>query len=59
MEASVAEYIVLARKNGNDWYIGAMTNEKARELKTSNKARKANAEKARKKTLKKKTKQKQ
>ena len=32
MEASVAEYIVLARKNGNDWYIGAMTNEKAREF---------------------------
>jgi alpha-glucosidase len=32
LEASVAEYLVLARKNGSNWYIGVMTNEKAREF---------------------------
>jgi alpha-glucosidase len=32
LAAKIAEYIVLARKNSDHWYIGAMTNEKAREL---------------------------
>ena len=32
LEASVGEYLVLARKNSGYWYIGAMTNEKAREF---------------------------
>lgn len=32
LAARVAEYIVLARKNSDNWYIGAMTNEKAREF---------------------------
>lgn len=32
LEASVGEYIAVARRNANVWYIGAMTNEKAREL---------------------------
>jgi alpha-glucosidase len=29
-KAAVGEYLVLARKNGNLWYLGAMTNEAAR-----------------------------
>ncbi|MGD8778169.1 MAG: glycoside hydrolase family 97 protein [Ignavibacteria bacterium] len=32
LEAEVGEYLILARKNGSNWYIGAMTNEKAREF---------------------------
>ncbi len=32
MAASVAEYLVIARKNGDNWYMGAMTNEKEREF---------------------------
>jgi len=32
LEAGIAEYIMLARKNGSCWYIGAMTNENAREF---------------------------
>ena len=29
-EATAGEYLVLARKNGDQWYLGGMTNEKAR-----------------------------
>ncbi|MEE9167472.1 MAG: glycoside hydrolase family 97 protein [Candidatus Neomarinimicrobiota bacterium] len=32
LEASVGEYLILARKNGSYWYVGAMTNENAREF---------------------------
>lgn len=32
LEAGVGEYLMLARKNGRCWYIGAMTNENAREF---------------------------
>ncbi len=32
LEASVGEYLVLARKNGSHWYIGAMTNETMRDF---------------------------
>lgn len=32
LAASVSRYIVLARKNGGNWYVGAMTNEEAREF---------------------------
>jgi len=32
LEAKVADYIVLARKNGNDWYLGAMTDWNPREF---------------------------
>lgn len=32
LEASVGEYLILARKNGSYWYIGAMTNGKARKF---------------------------
>ena len=32
LEAKVGEYLVIARKRGNNWYIGGMTNEKAREF---------------------------
>ena len=32
LEASVGEYLVLARKNDDNWYIGAMTNENPREF---------------------------
>jgi alpha-glucosidase len=32
LDAKVGEYIVIARKNGNKWYIGAMTNETEREF---------------------------
>ena len=32
LEASVGEYIVLARKKADKWYIGAMTNENPREF---------------------------
>jgi alpha-glucosidase len=28
----IAEYVVLARRKGRDWYIGAMTNEEARSI---------------------------
>lgn len=30
--AKIGEYIAVARKNGNNWYIGAMNNEEARTL---------------------------
>lgn len=32
LEARVAEYIMLARKKGNDWYLGAMTDWNPREF---------------------------
>jgi alpha-glucosidase len=32
LHASVGEYVALARRSGRIWYLGAMTNEKAREL---------------------------
>jgi alpha-glucosidase len=32
LEARVAEYLVLARKSGEEWYVGAMTDGKAREF---------------------------
>lgn len=32
LEASIAEYLVIARKNGSYWYIGAMTNENTRKF---------------------------
>ncbi|MCI0494286.1 glycoside hydrolase family 97 protein [candidate division KSB1 bacterium] len=32
LDAKIGEYILLARKSGNDWYVGAMTNWTAREL---------------------------
>ncbi|MCF6268974.1 MAG: glycoside hydrolase family 97 protein [Melioribacteraceae bacterium] len=32
LEASIGEYIILARRNGSTWYIGAMTNENDREF---------------------------
>jgi alpha-glucosidase len=32
LQASVGQYVALARKHGDTWYLGAMTNEKAREL---------------------------
>ena len=32
LEAKVGKYIVIARKNGHNWYIGAMTNEDEREF---------------------------
>lgn len=32
LKARVGEYIIIARKNGDKWYIGAMTNEKGREF---------------------------
>ncbi len=33
LEASVGEYLVIARRYNDDWYIGAMTNDKARDFK--------------------------
>jgi alpha-glucosidase len=32
LEAKAAEYLVIARKNGNNWYVGAMTNFTKRNL---------------------------
>jgi alpha-glucosidase len=32
LQGTIAEYLVLARRKGHTWYIGAMTNETAREL---------------------------
>ena len=32
LEAKVGEYLIIARKRGNNWYIGGMTNEKEREF---------------------------
>jgi len=32
LDASIAEYVAVARRNGRDWYIGAMTNWTPREM---------------------------
>ena len=32
LEAKIADYVLVARRSGTDWYVGAMTDEKAREL---------------------------
>src|SRR6266481_5256901 len=32
LDGRIAEYILVARRNGNDWYVGAMTDWTAREL---------------------------
>ncbi|HYP07118.1 MAG TPA: glycoside hydrolase family 97 protein, partial [Bryobacteraceae bacterium] len=32
LDAKIAEYVVVARRSGRDWYIGAMTNWTARDL---------------------------
>ncbi len=32
LDGRIAEYVLVARKNGNDWYVGAMTDWTAREL---------------------------
>jgi len=32
LDASVGDYVLIARKNGNDWYVGAMTNWTARDM---------------------------
>jgi alpha-glucosidase len=32
LDARIAEYVLLARRNGSDWYVGAMTDWTARDL---------------------------
>lgn len=32
LDAKIAEYVLVARRNGNDWYLGAMTDWDARDL---------------------------
>lgn len=32
LDGEIGEYIVIARKKGNDWYVGAITNRDAREV---------------------------
>jgi alpha-glucosidase len=32
LDAQIAEYVLVARKNGSDWYVGAMTDWTARDL---------------------------
>ena len=32
LDAKIAEYVVVARRKGSDWYIGAVTNWTARDL---------------------------
>jgi alpha-glucosidase len=32
LHAKISEYIIIARKSGNDWYVGAMTDEDPREF---------------------------
>jgi len=32
LDARIADYVVVARRNGRDWYVGAMTNCTPREL---------------------------
>jgi alpha-glucosidase len=32
LDARIGEYVLVARRNGHDWYVGAMTNWTAREL---------------------------
>jgi alpha-glucosidase len=33
LAGDIGQYIVIARRSGRDWYVGAMTNEQAREVK--------------------------
>ena len=33
LEARIGEYLIMARKNGNNWYLAAMTDETSREFK--------------------------
>ena len=33
LHAKIGEYLAVARKNGNKWYVGVMNDETARELK--------------------------
>ncbi len=33
LAGDIGEYIIIARRRGQDWYLGAMTNEQAREVK--------------------------
>ena len=35
VSGAIGEYIAMARRRGNDWYVGAMTNEQARTLQVS------------------------
>jgi alpha-glucosidase len=35
LSGAIGEHIVIARRRGDDWYIGAMTNEQARTLEVS------------------------
>lgn len=32
LDARIADYVVVARRNGSEWYVGAMTDWKPREL---------------------------
>src|SRR5512138_2321170 len=32
LAGQIGEYIVIARRHGQEWYVGAMTNEQAREI---------------------------
>ncbi|KAF0143063.1 MAG: alpha-glucosidase [Stygiobacter sp.] len=32
LDAKIADYVLLARQSGNDWYVGAMTDDKARDF---------------------------
>ena len=32
LDAKIGEYVLIARRRGRDWYVGAMTNWTAREL---------------------------
>ena len=32
LDAKIADYVLLARQNGDDWYVGAMTDDSPREL---------------------------
>jgi alpha-glucosidase len=32
LDAKIAEYVVVARRNGRDWYVGAMSDWTARDL---------------------------
>jgi alpha-glucosidase len=32
LDAKVAEYVMMARRSGKDWYVGALTNENGRKM---------------------------
>ena len=32
LDARISDYVLVARRNGNDWYVGAMTDWTARDL---------------------------